>query len=108
MREQQPDRPYNVLFLCTGNSARSIFAEAILNKIGNGKFIAYSAGSFPRDEVNPHTLALLERLGYPTDNLRSKSWDEFARPTSIHEAASSAGTMAIRITCRPSSRATTA
>jgi protein-tyrosine-phosphatase len=80
MRAQTPDRPYNVLFLCTGNSARSIFAEAILNKIGKGKFVAYSAGSYPRDEVNPHTLALLKRLGYSTGGLRSKSWDEFARP----------------------------
>ena len=74
------DRPFNVLFLCTGNSARSILAEAILNKLGGGKFRAFSAGSQPKGAVNPHTLALLKSLGYDTGSLRSKSWNEFARP----------------------------
>ena len=81
---EQPARPFNVLFLCTGNSARSILGEAILNKIGKGKFVAYSAGSRPKGAVHPQALALLERLGYPTDGLRSKSWDEFAAPGAPH------------------------
>lgn len=80
MRTGQPDRSYNVLFLCTGNSARSILGEAILNKMGKGKFVAYSAGSMPKGDVNPHALALLQRLGFATDGLRSKSWNEFAKP----------------------------
>jgi len=74
------ERPFNVLFLCTGNSARSIMAETILNKVGAGKFRAYSAGSRPKGRVNPHTIQLLQSLGYDTSSLRSKSWNEFAKP----------------------------
>ena len=74
------DRPYNVLFLCTGNSARSVLAEAILNKLGQGKFHAYSAGSQPKGNVNPQTINLLKGLGYDTSGLSSKSWNEFAKP----------------------------
>jgi arsenate reductase len=80
MRAERPERPYNVLFLCTGNSARSIMGEAILNKIGGGKFVAYSAGSQPKGTVHPQAVALLQRLGYPTEGFRSKSWGEFAIP----------------------------
>lgn len=72
------DKTYTVLFICTGNSARSILAEAILNQIGNGRFKAFSAGSMPRGEVNPHAIAYLKSLDIPTDFARSKSWDEFA------------------------------
>jgi arsenate reductase (thioredoxin) len=74
------DQPFNVLFLCTGNSARSIMAEAILNKLGAGKFRAYSAGSQPRGQVHPETIRLLQNLGYDTSGFRSKSWNEFAKP----------------------------
>lgn len=71
---------YNVLFLCTGNSARSILAEALMNKEGQGRFKAYSAGSMPTGRVNPHTIPIVEGLGFDASNFRSKSWDEFARP----------------------------
>lgn len=72
--------PYNVLFLCTGNSARSILAEALLNQLGAGRFKAFSAGSHPKGAVHPFTMDLLERSSLPTDGIRSKSWDEFAQP----------------------------
>ena len=74
------EQPINILVLCTGNSARSILAEAIFNALGAGKFRAWSAGSFPKGQVHPQAMALLQQLGYPTDRLRSKSWDEFAGP----------------------------
>ncbi|KOF20065.1 ArsR family transcriptional regulator [Ensifer adhaerens] len=74
------DRVYNVLFLCTGNSARSILGESILNAEGKGRFRAHSAGSNPKGEVNPHAIKELEALGYPSTGFSSKSWDVFAEP----------------------------
>ena len=74
------DRPYNVLFLCTHNSARSILAECVMNRLGAGKFKAYSAGSQPSGRVHPYALELLQRLNYDTSALRSKSWEEFSKP----------------------------
>jgi protein-tyrosine-phosphatase len=80
LRQMNTDRIYNVLFLCTGNSARSILAESLLNHWGNGKFRAFSAGSFPKVQVHPLAVELLKRMNLPAENLRSKSWDEFAAP----------------------------
>ncbi len=74
------EKSYNVLFLCTGNSARSIMAECILRRLGQGRFNAYSAGSHPAGRVNPYALELLKRFNYTTVNLRSKDWEEFAQP----------------------------
>ena len=74
------ERIYNVLILCTGNSARSIMAEALINTMGQGRFRAYSAGSHPTGKVNPFAVEKVESVNYPTENLRSKSWDEYATP----------------------------
>jgi arsenate reductase (thioredoxin) len=80
------DRPLHVLFLCTHNSARSIIAEALLNQLGHGRFVAHSAGSRPREQESPHPLALLalQRSGISTEGLSSKSWDVFAQPDAPH------------------------
>ncbi|TCT20586.1 arsenate reductase ArsC [Thiobaca trueperi] len=74
------ERPYNVLFLCTGNSARSILGESLINRLGQGRFVGYSAGSHPAGAVNPLALEILRRNNYLTDGLRSKDWSEFATP----------------------------
>jgi arsenate reductase len=76
-------RAYNVLFLCTGNSARSILAESLLNHWGNGKFRAFSAGSFPKGQIHPMAIELLKRMNLPAEGFRSKSWDEFASPGAL-------------------------
>jgi arsenate reductase len=77
---QMTERIYNALFLCTGNSARSILAESLLNHWGRGRFRGFSAGSFPKGQVHPFAVELLKRMNLPAENLRSKSWDEFAAP----------------------------
>jgi protein-tyrosine-phosphatase len=77
------DQPYNVLFLCTGNSARSIFAESLMNHWGRGRFVGFSAGSHPKGAVNPITLELLKHMNFPTQELRSKSWEEFGVPSEL-------------------------
>lgn len=79
-RNIMTERIYNVLILCTGNSARSIMAEALINTMGQGRFRAYSAGSHPTGKVNPFAVEKVESVNYPTENLRSKSWDEYATP----------------------------
>ena len=80
MTALDPAKPFNILFLCTGNSARSILAECIMNRVGAGKFVAYSAGSMPKGEVHPQAIKLLRSLRHDVDSLRSKPWDEFAAP----------------------------
>jgi arsenate reductase (thioredoxin) len=77
-------RPYNVLILCTGNSARSVLGEVLINHWGHGQFVGHSAGSFPKGEVHPMTLRLLRNFELPIEGLRSKSWDEFAKPGAPH------------------------
>lgn len=80
LRKMTANKIYNVLFLCTGNSARSILAESLLNTLGQGRFRGFSAGSFPKGQVHPLAIELLQRMNLPAEGFRSKSWDEFAAP----------------------------
>ena len=77
-------RPYNILFICSGNSTRSILGEALASTLSHGRFIGYSAGSSPRGEIDPIALELVKEMGYPTELIRSKSWDEFGRENAPH------------------------
>lgn len=96
MRGPGTDKVYNVLFLCTGNSARSILAEALMIKEARGRFRAYSAGSMPTGRVNPHVQPIVESLGFELSDFRFKSWDEFARLGALPRARS--------VRCGPASR----
>jgi hypothetical protein len=101
---QMSERIYNVLFLCTGNSARSILAESLLNHWGNGRFRAFSAGSFPKGQVHPMAVDLLKRTNLPAEGFRSKSWDEFAAPGRRRSILSSPSATTRPVRSAPSGR----